>query len=147
MIQAERTASVLEPGTPMVKAIPPRLVEPYLTGQRLVIAGYVHRAMDCGFSGPSDYFYALGLGYQGSEFTPDAPELFVLRWAALDMPASLVPVRAEIALESPAAIPAYFTLPVPIPVGAEVHRITARGDELAARYDGQVWATTGGRTP
>jgi len=60
----------------MVKVIPPRLVQPYLTGQRLVIAGYVYRASDCSFDAPSDYHKSLGLGYEGSEFAADAPELF-----------------------------------------------------------------------
>ncbi|HEY6870868.1 MAG TPA: hypothetical protein VI199_14030, partial [Novosphingobium sp.] len=64
----------------MVKVIPPRLVQPYLTGQRLVIAGYVYRAGDCSFDTPTDYYKSLALGYEGSEFAADMPELFVLRW-------------------------------------------------------------------
>src|SRR6185437_12859566 len=82
VIQAELPTSSIEPGTPMVKVIPPRLVQPYLTGQRLVIAGYVYRAGDCSFDTPSDYYKSLALGYEGSEFAADMPELFVLRWIA-----------------------------------------------------------------
>jgi hypothetical protein len=35
--------------------------------------------------------------------------------------------------------PEFFTLPIPIPVGAEIHRLTKAGEELLARYDGQGW--------
>ena len=91
MIQAELPTRSIEPGTPMVKVIPPRLVEPYLTGQRLVIAGYVYRASDCSFRHrPPTTTKSLALGYEGSEFSADMAELFVLRWIALDMSASLV---------------------------------------------------------
>src|SRR5207253_2663631 len=122
VIQAELPTSPLEPGTPMVKVIPPRLVEPYLTGQRSVIAGYVYRVSDCTFQTPADYYQALALGYEGSEFSADMAELFVLRWIALDMSASLV--AGPRAAGSPvSAIPEFFTLPVPIPVGAEMSRV------------------------
>ena len=97
----------------MVKVIPPRLVEPYLTGQRLVIAGYVYRAGDCSFSTPSEYYQALALGYEGSEFSADMPELFVLRWIALDMSASLVPGPRPASGGPVSAVPEFFTLPVP----------------------------------
>src|SRR5260370_310256 len=90
VIQAELPTRSLEPGTPMVKVVPPRLVEPYLTGQRSVIAGYVYRASDCSFLTPADYYQSLALGYEGSEFSANMPELFVLRWVVLDMSASLV---------------------------------------------------------
>ena len=90
MIPAELPTRTIEPGTPIVKVIPPRLVEPYLAGQRSVIAGYVYRAQDCSCRTPADFYQALALGYEGSEFAPDMPELFVMRWIALDMSASLV---------------------------------------------------------
>jgi hypothetical protein len=122
----------------MVKVIPPRLVEPYLAGQRSVIAGYVYRASDCSFRAPADYYQALALGYEGSEFSAGMAELFVLRWIALDMSASLV--AGPRAAGSPvSAIPEFFTLPVPIPVGAEMGRVTFGGEEFIGRYDGQVW--------
>jgi hypothetical protein len=122
-----------------VKVIPPRLVEPYLTGQRSVIAGYVYRAQDCSCRTPADYYQSLALGYQGSEFTADMPELFVLRWIALDMAASLAAVPRSSSYEPVSSIPEFFTLPVPIPVGAEINRVTPGGEEFIARYDGQVW--------
>jgi len=122
----------------MVKVIPPRLVEPYLAGQRSVIAGYVYRASDCSFRTPADYYQALALGYEGSEFSAGMAELFVLRWIALDMSASLV--AGPRASGSPVSvIPEFFTLPVPIPVGAEMGRVTFGGEEFIGRYDGQAW--------
>lgn len=33
----------------------------------------------------------------------------------------------------------FFTDPVPVPVGAEIHRIGIDRSEFIARYDGQVW--------
>ena len=123
----------------MVKVIPPRLVEPYLTGQRLVIAGYVYRASDCSFGTPSGYYQSLALGYAGSEFAADMAELFVLRWIALDMSASLVPGPRATPGSPVSAVPEFFTLPVPIPVGAEMGRVTLGAEEFIGRYDGQVW--------
>ena len=52
MTQPERLAAIA-PGTPMWKAVPPRLVGPYLTGQRTVLAGYVYRAQDVRFHNPT----------------------------------------------------------------------------------------------
>jgi hypothetical protein len=146
VIQAEQAASTLEPGTPMVKVIPPRLVEPYLTGQRSVIAGYLYRAQDCAlFRGPADYYQALGLGYDGSDFTQDMPELYLLRWLAQEMSSSLRPAPAGAVSRS---LPEFFTLPVPIPVGAEIYRVTPGTEEFVARYDGQVWLRPlGGPSP
>jgi hypothetical protein len=123
----------------MVKVVPPRLVEPYLTGQRLVIAGYVYRAGDCPFGTPADYYQSLALGYEGSEFSDDMPELFVLRWIALEMSASLVPGPRPAGGSPASTVPEFFTLPVPIPVGAEMSRVTFGTEEFVGRYDGQVW--------
>jgi hypothetical protein len=123
----------------MVKVVPPRLVEPYLTGQRSVIAGYVYRASDCVCYTPADYYWSLNLGYEGSEYSADMAELFLLRWIALDMTASLVPGPRAASPGPVSVIPEFFTLPVPIPVGTEMSRVTALADELIGRYDGQVW--------
>jgi hypothetical protein len=123
----------------MVKVIPPRLVEPYLTGQRSVIAGYVYRVNDCTFQAPADYYRALALGYEGSEFSADMAELFVLRWIAQDMSASLVAGPRPPSGSPVSAIPEFYTLPVPIPVGAEMSRVTFGAEEFIGRYDGQVW--------
>lgn len=138
MIQAEQPMRTLEPGTLLAKAIPPRLVEPYLAGQRSVIAGYVYRAQDCSFSEPAAYYEALALGYNGSEFTADMSELYVLRWPVLEMSASLLPVPPA-ATGPVSTVPEFYTLPMPVPIGAEIYRITSGAEELVARYDGQVW--------
>src|SRR5262249_9243274 len=128
----------VEAAAPMVQVLPPRLVEPYLTGQRLVIAGYVYRAGDCSFRAPSGYYQSLALGYEGSEFSADMPELFVLRWIALDMSASLVagPRAAPAGLAS--AVPEFYTLPVPIPVGAEMTRVAFGAEGSIGGCDGQA---------
>ena len=139
MIPAELSTKTLEPGTSVVKVIPPRLVEPYLSGQRSVIAGYLYRAQDCSCRTPADYYQALALGYDGSEFAADMPELYVMRWIALDMSGSLIAIASSSSFGPVSSIPEFFTLPVPIPVGAEIGRVTVGPEEFIARYDGQVW--------
>jgi hypothetical protein len=139
VIPAELLTETLEPGTPVVKVIPPRLVEPYLSGQRSVIAGYVYRAQDCSCRTPADYYQSLALGYEGSEFTADMPELYVMRWIALDMSGSVAAVPPGSSRGPASSIPEFFTLPVPIPVGTEIGRVTVGPEEFIARYDGQVW--------
>jgi hypothetical protein len=138
--QAEHMARIIEPGTPMQKVIPPRLVEPYLAGRRSVIAGYVYRTMDCAFRGPADFYRVLNLGYEGSDFTAELAEIYVMRWRAMDMAASLAPPLADGAagLARP-SVPEFYTLPIPVPVGAEIHRIVPGSEEFIARYDGQSW--------
>ena len=127
----------------MLKVIPPRLLEPYLNGQRSVIAGYIYRAQDCSFRGLADFYTALALGYPGSEFSEDMPELTVMRWLALDMTGSLVPPFPGGGYGPgggpSATVPEFFTLPAPVPVGAELCRVTGEGEERMARYDGQSW--------
>jgi hypothetical protein len=93
--EAEHMVRIIEPGTPMQKVIPPRLVEPYLTGRRSVIAGYVYRARDCAFHGPANFYDSLNLGYEGSDFTAELAEIYVMRWLALDMDSSLAPPPAD----------------------------------------------------
>ena len=139
MIPAELSTKTLEPGTSVVKVIPPRLVEPYLSGQRSVIAGYLYRAQDCSCRTPADYYQALALGYDGSEFAADMPELYVMRWIALDMSGSLIAMTSSSSFGPVSSIPEFFTLPVPIPVGAEISRVSVAPEEFIARYDGQVW--------
>jgi hypothetical protein len=143
------------PGTAMRKVIPPRLVGPYLNGQRSIIAGFVYRARETAFRDPAECFVALGLGYEGSEFKPEMPEIYFLCWLAREMdiyvPASgpgepgddwqdLSPsARASLATAHVRVIPEFYTDPMPIPVGASIRRLTARGDDLIARYDGLAW--------
>ncbi len=125
-------AMSIEPGTPMRKVIPPRLIGPYLNGQRSIIAGFVYRGHDVTFRDPGECFAALGLGYEGSEFTADMPEIYFLGWLAREMDTYVAPVSAR-------TVPEFYTDPMPIPVGAAISRLTARGDDLIARYDGLAW--------
>jgi hypothetical protein len=152
--QADQASAVIASGTLMQKAIPPRLVEPYLTGRRAVIAGFVYRVQDSSFESPAEYFEALDLGYDGSDFGPDIAEVYVMRWHAVSSESYQVPYSSELGgdwsakppftgtgyTSSPSHVVAEFYLdPVPVPVGAEIYRITAGGTEFIARYDGQVW--------
>lgn len=149
-----QASSLIETGTLMQKPIPPRLVEPYLTGRRTVIAGFVYRASDTPFGSPADFYLALDLGYDGSEFRPDMAELYLLRWlvAAPDfyeVPYS--PDRGGDWTGKPPftgtgytswpslPVPEFYVDLMPIPVGTEIFRITQGQADFIARYDGQVW--------
>src|SRR5260370_15196186 len=79
--QPERLPAIA-PGTPMWKAVPPRLVGPYLNGQRSVLAGYVYRAQDVRFHNPAEAYLALSLGWDDSEFTPHMSEIDLVAWLA-----------------------------------------------------------------
>jgi len=152
--QVDQAAVAIQPGTLMQKAIPPRLVEPYLTGRRAVIAGFVYRVQDSSFAGPAEYYEALDLGYEGSDFGPGLTELYVLRWNAVGPESYQVPYSPEMGgdwsgkppftgtgyTSSRSHVVAEFYLdPVPIPVGAEIHRISAARTDFIARFDGQAW--------
>jgi len=157
--QVSHGARAVAPGTLLHKAIPPRMVEPYLTGRRSVISGFVHRVTDARVSGPKDVYRLFGLGYQGSDFSPDSDEIYMLRWRAVGTESYKVPYSPEHGgdwvLEPPFAgngfagsdfagndgqlIAEFFTDPIPVPVGAEIHRIGIDRSEFIARYDGQVW--------
>ena len=127
----------IAPGTPMRKVVPPRLVGPYLTGQRDVLAGFVYRAEDLVFREPADAYDALGLGFDGSEFTPGMSELHVICWPAR-------PVDGYQRRDTTADIPEYFIDPIPIPVGATMHRVGPEdSEELVAEYDGLAWQQLG----
>lgn len=144
----------VEPGTLMQKAIPPRMVEPYLTGRRSIISGFVHRVGDSRAASPRELYDAFGLGYDGSEYSPDMAEIYLLRWRAVGTEAYQVPYSAahggDWAMQPPftgtgytasqeQAVAEYFTDPIPVPVGAEIHRIGHDKSDFIARYDGQVW--------
>ncbi len=154
MSQVSQRSGSVAPGTLLHKAIPPRMVEPYLTGRRSVISGFVHRVADAPVSGPEDLYRLFGLGYRGSDFSPDADELYVLRWRAVGTEHYKVPYSPEHGgdwvLEPPFTgtgyaasggqpVGEYFTDPIPVPVGAEIHRIARNRSDFIARYDGQVW--------
>jgi hypothetical protein len=152
--QADRASVAITPGTLMQKPIPPRLIEPYLTGRRAVITGFVYRVEDSSFADPAEYYEALDLDYAGSGFGPDISELYVLRWQALSLQSYQVPYLAERGgdssgspplrgtgfTSSPAnALAEFYLGPMPVPVGAEIFLITWGGEEFIARFDGQVW--------
>jgi hypothetical protein len=120
------------PGTSMRKVVPPRLVGPYLTGQRDVLAGYVYRAADLAFTEPTEAYDMLGLGFDGSEFTPAMNEYYVICWPAR-------PLDGYQLADLDAGIPEFFIEPIPIPVGAVMRRVGAESDELVAEYDGLAW--------
>jgi hypothetical protein len=152
--QLDLATTAITPGTLMQKVIPPRLVEPYLTGRRQVIAGFVYRAADSSFTDPADFYAVLDLGYPGSEFRPDMTDVYVLRWRAARAESYRIPYSADrggdwagrppftgTGFTSPAdrAIAEFYTDPVPIPVGAEIYRISQGRGEFVARFDGQLW--------
>ena len=127
-------AARILPGTPMRKVVPPRMVGPYMSGQRGVVAGYVHRVRDVLFRNPADAFYALGLGYEGSDFKPDMSEMYFLCWQAREID-GYVPVSAR-------GVPGrteFYLEPIQIPVGTTLCRLGDAGEEPVARYDGLAW--------
>lgn len=126
----------IAPGTPMRKVVPPRLVGPYLSGQREVLAGYVYRAVDLDFPDPADAYDTLGLGFEGSEFTPTMSEYYVIAWPAR-------PADSYRPKGITATIPEFFIDPIPIPVGAAMRRVGAETDEVIAEYDGLAWQQAG----
>ena len=126
------------PGTPMRKVIPPRMVGPYMNGQRGVIAGYVHRVRDVVFRNTADAFYALGLGYEGSDFKSDMTEMYFLCWQAREID-GYVPVTAR----GPAEPAEFYLEPIQIPVGTTLCRLADNGEEPVARYDGLAWRRSG----
>jgi hypothetical protein len=138
----------------MQKAIPPRLVEPYLTGRRAVLAGFVYRVQDTSFPDPAELYDAMDLSYAGSDFTPDMAELYLLRWSAVATDLYQVPYSAERGGDWADAppftgtgftscrsrlIPQFYIDPVAVSVGAEIYRVTPGTAEFIARFDGQVW--------
>ncbi len=138
----------------MQKVIPPRLVEPYLSGQRTVVAGFVYRAQDSALQHPAELYDALDLGYEGSEFSRDMPEVYVLRWLARDIDTYLVPYSTQMGgdwQDKPPftgsgftssrrhVVAEFYTGPTCVPVGAEMYRSTHTGEEFIAQYDGRTW--------
>jgi hypothetical protein len=152
--QADQASLAITAGTLMQKAIPPRLVEPYLTGRRAVIAGFVYRVQDSSLADPAELYEALDLGYDGSDFAPDVAEVYVLRWSAVGTESYRVPYSAErggdwsgkppftgtgYSSSRSHVIAEFYLDPVPVPVGAEIYRITQGRSDFIARFDGQVW--------
>jgi hypothetical protein len=152
--QVDQGPRPVAPGTLMQKPIPPRMVEPYLAGRRSVITGFVYRLTDSQSGSPRQLRQLFALDYEGSEFAPDMPEIYMLRWRAVGSEAYQVPLSPERggdwSLQPPftgtgftsaaeRGVAEYFTDPMPVPVGAEIHRIGVDGTHFIARYDGQVW--------
>lgn len=109
------------------------MVGPYMSGQRAVIAGYVHRVRDIQFRNPAEAFVALGLGYEGSEFRPDMTEIYFLCWNARRID-GYVPATVR---DRPSR--EFYLEPIQVPVGTMMCRLTSGGDEPVARYDGLAW--------
>jgi hypothetical protein len=128
----------VEAGTPMEKQIPLSLVEPYLTGERSVLAGFAYRAVDALFADPDWPAETHGRPSAGGGPAVGGPDFWVLRWHALEMQSFLAPHPAA---HTETGRGAYELLvePGPIPVGTEMFRITQGSEEFIARYDGQDW--------
>jgi hypothetical protein len=145
----------IEAGTLMQKLLPRHLVDPYLSTQRSVISGFVHRAEDGMLPGPSWLRDARDAGTVSGAHPRETNDLWVLRWRALDIqtylaasPASAGGDRGPPPWGEPYGgwgHPAFelFITPGPIPVGTEMYRITPAGEEFIARYDGQAWLRPG----
>ncbi|MFI6821450.1 SseB family protein [Micromonospora sp. NPDC050187] len=67
----------------MQKAVAPSQLAYYLERGYDRVSGFVHRAGEVGhLNTPAKLHAALGLGYPDSPFSPDADEIYVLRWPA-----------------------------------------------------------------
>jgi hypothetical protein len=139
--EAAPTAGPLEEGVVMQKVIRPDHVVHYLDGGYDWVAGRIHRLQDVSdLQTPEQLVSALGLGYEGSPFSPDDAEVYVIRWPVLK-PAL---VRAE---PTPAgsAFPAFRIGSQRLPHGAEMFGIDHRGTEtFLAVYDADIrgWIRT-----
>lgn len=139
-VRGQAAPARIIPGTPMRKVIPPRMVGPYLGGQRDVIAGFVHRARDLRLRHPGEAFHALSLGYEGSEFRPDMAELFFLLWQARAIDGYVpAPPRAAGPGARGGEAAEFYLEPIQIPVGTTLCRLADAGEEVLARYDGLAW--------
>jgi hypothetical protein len=145
-----------EPGrrTLMQKVIPPRLLVPYLAGKRTIISGYVYRVQDCARLGsPRALVEALDLGFEGSDLTPEVPELYIMRWQARDVDTYVVPYGPHMGgdwSDSPPfagngfttsrehVVPQFHSMPMPIPAGAQIIHLT-REERMFAHFDGLAW--------
>ncbi|WP_433500583.1 hypothetical protein ACQP1K_09965 [Sphaerimonospora sp. CA-214678] len=139
----------------MLKVIPPRLLVPYLSGRRTIISGYVYREQDrTRLTTPAALVEALDLGFDGSELTPEVPELYIMRWDARDIDTYVVPYGEHMGGDWSDAppftgngfttsrehvVPQFHTMPMPIPAGAEIVHLTGSGERRFADYDGLTW--------
>lgn len=78
-----RPAEVRQQPIVMQKTVRPDHVEYLLERGYDRVAGFVHRASEVEhLRSPAALYAALGLGYAGSPFEPDAKEAYLLRWPA-----------------------------------------------------------------
>jgi SseB protein N-terminal domain len=81
--QVSETAAQPQPARPtmMQKVVPPGQVGYYLERGYDRVSGFVHRATEVGhLTTPSALFAALGLAHPNAPFSPNAAEVYVLRW-------------------------------------------------------------------
>ena len=157
--------------TMMQKAVAPAQVDYYLDRGYDRVSGFVHRANEIAhLDTPAKLYAALGLGYPGSPFSPDASELHVLRWPAYRPSLYRIPYggQNEAAMramegwvierppfrgngfapgESNDVVAEFKVDSTRLPFGAELWRIGIDGTErLVARFDTDVsrWRRVGG---
>jgi hypothetical protein len=69
--------------TVMQKTISPTQVPYYLERGYDRVSGFVHRVTEVDkLSSPAQLYHGLGLGYDGTPFSADADEVYLLRWIA-----------------------------------------------------------------
>jgi SseB protein N-terminal domain len=79
----QKVSDSAQRATVMQKTIPPEHVDYYLERGYDRVAGFVHRANEVEhLRTPAELFAALGLVHEGSPFTGDTKEAYVLRWPA-----------------------------------------------------------------
>lgn len=133
----------MHPGTLMRAVVPPRIVGPYMSGQRTVITGYVHRVEDIQFRSPADAYQSLDLAYDGSDFEPDMTELYFLQWKAREIEVYVLIEMGGQRLGDHGSFTEYYLEPTTIPVETKLNRLTDTGEEAVARYDGLAWRRPG----
>lgn len=129
----------MPPGMLMRAVVPPRMVGPYMSGQRTVIAGYVHKVEDVQFRSPADAYQSLDLAYNGSDFKPDIIELYFLQWEAREIDVYLLIEVDDHRSGDHGSFAEYYLEPTIIPIETKLCRLTDSGEESVARYDGLAW--------
>jgi len=80
---AQPAGSIAQQATMMQKCVPLEQIDYYLERGYDRVAGFVHRANEVEhLRTPGELFAALGLVHDGSPYTSDAKEAYVLRWPA-----------------------------------------------------------------
>lgn len=154
----------------MQKAVSPQQVALYLERGYDRASGFVHRASEVDHLGtPRQIYAALGLGYSGSTFDPNASEVYLLRWRAYHGSLYRIPyggnneaARREAdgwvierapfrgdgraPSETGDAITEFKVDSVRLPHGAQLWRLNADGDERLVALldaDGPRWRLVG----